>query len=101
MSEKLSKKLKSERGIYLTLTALNPKTLEEMITDAEALEKRVEDAEKDAELWGLDHQKLAKKLEGCLAKCRDEANRLLMGISTPISPDDFDKLIDDMRQIGK
>ena len=44
---------------------------------------------------------IEKQVEGCLAKCRDEANRLLMGISTPINPDDFDKLIDDMRQIGK
>ena len=44
---------------------------------------------------------LEKQLEGCLAKCRDDANNLLMGISTPISPDDFDKLINDMRQIGK
>ena len=80
MSDILSEKLKSERGIYSVLTALNPKRLEEMITDAEALEKQ---------------------LKGCLEKCRDEANNLLMGISTPISPDDFDKLINDMRQIGK
>ena len=43
MNYKLSTQLKSERGIYLALTALNPKRLEVMITDAEAIEKQVKD----------------------------------------------------------
>ena len=51
--------------------------------------------------WRKYAKALEKQVEGCLAKCRDEANRLLIGVPTPISPDDFDKLIDDMRQIGK
>ena len=49
MSYKLSTQLKSERGIYSALTALNPNRLEEMITDAEALEKQLKiNKEKDS-----------------------------------------------------
>ena len=59
------------------------------------------DLDDDFECIAHDAEALEKQLEGCLAKCRDEANRLLMGISTPISPDDFDKLINEMKQIGK
>ena len=39
MSKLLSKRLKDQRGIYAVLTALNAETLEEMIADAEELEK--------------------------------------------------------------
>ena len=44
---------------------------------------------------------LEKPLGGCLKRCRDDVYKLLMAVSTPIGPDDFDRLIDDMKRIGK
>ena len=49
MSKLLSKRLKDQRGIYAVLTALNANTLEEMIVDAEDLEKHVEEQDKSLE----------------------------------------------------
>ena len=43
MNDKLSAQLKKLRGIYLVLSALDPKILEEMIIDAERLEKLVDE----------------------------------------------------------
>ena len=48
-----------------------------------------------------DLEKYIDYLEGCHKRCRDDAYKLLMAVSTPIGPDDFDRLIDDMKRIGE